>query len=93
MGHIRAEVIVSGRVQGVWYRQSTCNTAKNLNLTGWCRNNPDGTVSAVFEGEEKRVKDAIEWCKKGPDLAKVDQVSVDFFPATGEFRTFRVLSD
>jgi acylphosphatase len=87
---IRAEVIVSGRVQGVWFRQSTYNIATKLGLTGWCRNNPDGTVSAVFEGEESAVKTALEWCKNGPELARVDQVQVKLAPATNEFEKFDI---
>jgi acylphosphatase len=90
MANIRAEVIVKGRVQGVWFRQSTCNIANKLGLTGWCRNNPDGTVSAIFEGEEEAVKTILEWCKTGPELAEVDQVQVERVRATGEFEKFYI---
>ena len=48
MRNMRAEIRVTGRVQGVWFRQSTKNTAEQYGVTGWCRNNPDGSVAAVF---------------------------------------------
>ena len=88
MTKVRAEVRVTGRVQGVWFRQSTKNTAERYKVTGWCRNNPDGSVAAVFEGEESAVKSVIEWCKEGPELARVDDLLVDWEKPTGEFERF-----
>ncbi len=90
MANIRAEVLISGRVQGVWFRQSTKNTADNHRVRGWCRNNPDGSVEAVLEGEEAAVTALIEWCKRGPENARVDHLQVDLKPATGEFDGFKV---
>ncbi len=90
MTDIRAEVVVRGRVQGVWFRQSTANEAQNRGLGGWCRNNPDGTVTAVFEGEESAVREMIEWCRSGPKLARVDELRVTTAAATGEFNDFTV---
>ncbi len=87
---VRAEVHISGRVQGVWFRQSTKNMADQHRVTGWCRNNPDGSVEAVFEGEESAVKTAVEWCRSGPKLARVDDLSVEWQTATGEFDRFQV---
>lgn len=90
MANIRAEVRVSGRVQGVWFRQSTKNTAEQYGIFGWCRNNPDGSVEAVFEGEETAVKTTVSWCKNGSDLARVDDLQVKWEIATGEFDQFQI---
>lgn len=91
MGKIRAEVTISGRVQGVWFRQSTCDIARENNLTGWCRNNPDKSVSAVFEGEETDVETVLEWCQRGPKLAKVAGVETKRSTPTGEFSGFDIV--
>jgi len=88
MTNVRAEVRITGRVQGVWFRQSTKNTAVRYGVSGWCRNNPDGSVAAVFEGEEPVVKAVIEWCKDGPELARVDDVQIEWKEPTGEFEQF-----
>ena len=86
----RAEVRVTVRVQGVWFRQSTKNTADQYRVCGWCRNNPDGSVAAVFEGEETAVKAVVDWCKSGPDLARVDDLQVEWQTPTGEFVRFQI---
>ena len=87
---IRAEVRVIGRVQGVWFRQSTKNTADQYRVYGWCRNNPDGAVAAVFEGEEAAVKAVVDWCESGPDMARVDDLQVEWKTSTGEFDRFEI---
>ena len=91
MVRVRAHVWISGRVQGVFFRAHTKEVAEKLGLTGWVRNLPDGRVEAVFEGEEDAVKEAIEWCKRGPPLAKVERVEVRYEDPTGEFRDFRIV--
>ena len=73
---LNVHVIISGRVQGVWFRANTKQKAEQLGLTGWVRNTSDGCVEAVFEGEERLIKEMIEWCNKGPSLAKVEKVEV-----------------
>lgn len=88
MANIRAEVRVHGRVQGVWFRQCTKDTAEQYGIFGWCRNNPDGSVEAVFEGEESAVKSVIEWCKDGPELARIDDLQVEWKKPTNEFDRF-----
>jgi acylphosphatase len=90
MSRIRAELIISGRVQGVFYRQSTLETATRLGLTGWAKNCPDGTVAALFEGERAVVEAAIQWCHQGPPAAHVDEVVVSWHDATGEFSSFSI---
>ncbi|MEA3363013.1 MAG: acylphosphatase [Thermodesulfobacteriota bacterium] len=90
MGDIRAEVRVTGRVQGVWFRQSTKNTADQYGIMGWCRNDPDGSVAAVFEGEETAVKAVVGWCERGSDMARVDNLQVEWQTSTGEFDRFQI---
>ncbi len=86
----RARVIVEGRVQGVFFRANTADVAARHNVKGWVRNNPDGTVEAVFEGAEEDVKELILWCRKGPPGARVDDVRVKWEDYTGEFDDFRI---
>lgn len=86
----RAHVFVSGRVQGVYFRQNTKQVATRHRVTGWVRNLPDGRVEAVFEGDEMDVNEVIEWCHVGPPKSKVEDVSVKFQKYTGEFADFSV---
>ncbi len=86
----RAHIWVSGRVQGVYYRATTCDVARRLRLTGWVRNLPDGRVEIVAEGPEDSLKALIDWCWEGPPLAKVEDVEVVWESPTGEFDDFRV---
>ena len=67
-------VIISGRVQGVWYRAWTQKAALGLGLSGWVRNRLDGTVEAVFSGAPEQVEAMIAKCRKGPPLAKVKDI-------------------
>ena len=71
----RTRVLVSGRVQGVSFRDSTREKAQELGLSGWVRNLSDGSVEAVFEGEGDRVEEMLSWCKEGPPSASVQSVS------------------
>ncbi|MBN2848725.1 MAG: acylphosphatase [Coriobacteriia bacterium] len=79
---VRAHVQVSGRVQGVWFRASTADTARALGLGGWVRNTAQG-VEAVFEGSRDAVETAIAWCHEGPPNAVVDDVDVTWETAEG----------
>lgn len=67
---------ITGRVQGVWYRAWTRETALALNLQGWVRNRMDGSVEAIVSGEDAMVDQLIEKCWHGPDAARVDQIEV-----------------
>ena len=80
----RAYVRIYGRVQGVWFRANTKEMADKLGLKGWVRNMPDGSVEAVFEGDDENVEKAIEWCHRGPPLARVDRVEVEYEEPQGE---------
>lgn len=84
----RAHILVSGTVQGVYFRQNTKEVATKHNVTGWVRNLPDGRVEAILEGNESDVNKVIEWCHVGPPKAKVDNVNVKFDNYTGEFADF-----
>ena len=84
----RARVIVSGRVQGVFFRDSTRREATRAGLTGWVCNLPEGRVEALFEGDEAAVQRLVEWCRRGPPDAHVEQVAVEWGEVTGEFDRF-----
>ena len=73
---LSVRVLISGRVQGVGYRASTVQKARQLRLQGWVRNRADGSVEAIFEGERTAVERMIQWCHGGPAAASVDEVKV-----------------
>ena len=91
MNKIRLHVYISGRVQGVFFRDSTKNMALKLGLKGWVRNLRDGRVEEVFEGESDKVSDILEWCKKGPINASVSNVTIELEKYKGEFITFDII--
>jgi acylphosphatase len=86
----RARVRVHGRVQGVFFRAEAQQRARSLRLGGWVRNCPDGSVEAVFEGDGDRVESMVEWCRRGPPGAAVDDVDVKWEQPAGE-AGFRVV--
>ncbi len=83
-------VIISGRVQGVWFRSDTKQKAEQLGITGWVRNTIGGNVEAIFEGEEDLVKEMIDWCHRGPPLAQVEHVEVKNQDPTNGFEGFSI---
>jgi acylphosphatase len=80
----RAHVVVKGRVQAVFFRAEIRDRAQSLGLAGWVRNNPDGSVEAVFEGDRERIESIVAWCRKGPALAEVADVAVDWVEPQNE---------
>ena len=86
----RAQVLISGRVQGVFYRAYTRDQAVARGLTGWVRNLPDGRVAAVFEGDREKIEGMLAWCRQGPPYAAVDEVLTDWQPHQGEFQGFSI---
>ena len=74
MAGTRVRIEVDGRVQGVWFRESTRRTAEDLGVAGWVRNRPDGGVEAVFEGDERSVAQAVAWARSGPPNALVTEL-------------------
>lgn len=71
MEQMRVRVLASGRVQGVWFRESARRTAETLGVAGWVRNRTDGRVEAVFEGDADKVAEAVLWARRGPERALV----------------------
>jgi acylphosphatase len=86
----RAHVIISGRVQGVFFRVETRNQALKRNVAGWVRNMADGRVEAVFEGEKEDVEKLIVFCKKGPQGAQVTKVDFHWEEYTGKLTGFKI---
>jgi acylphosphatase len=86
----RTSLRIRGKVQGVFFRESTRVEATRLGLTGWVRNRDDGSVEAVAEGESAALEDFIRWCHQGPQAARVTDVERADGEPTGEFRTFTV---
>jgi len=87
---IRAYIYISGRVQGVFFRENTRRLAETLGIKGWIKNLVDGRVEAVFEGEKENVQKIIDLTKKGPDSAKVDNFEIKWENYKGEFENFEI---
>ncbi|MEJ2169806.1 MAG: acylphosphatase [Desulfobacterales bacterium] len=87
---VSTHVIISGRVQGVFFRAETQRVAERFGVVGWVRNRPDGTVEAVFEGEQRAIDAVLGWCNEGPHLAAVDKVKVKWQDYTGRFKSFDI---
>ena len=90
MSKVRAHLVVTGRVQGVYYRAETRDQASALGLTGWVKNRPDRSVEVVVEGSRNEVEVLIDWCRQGPPVAEVTGVSVLWENYTGEFTKFKI---
>jgi acylphosphatase len=87
-GQTRLHLIVSGRVQGVCFRQATIDEARGLGLTGWVRNRPDGRVEIVAEGRRANLEMLLAWANRGPPAARVDQVEASWLECHEEFQKF-----
>lgn len=87
----RLEIIVKGRVQGVFFRYGVKELADNLALTGLARNKQDGSVEIIAEGAHDALQKFIDWCKKGTEFAKVDRVEIIWKSATNEYISFDIL--
>ena len=86
----RVKIIVIGRVQGVFYRDSTRRKAKELGLAGTVRNLPDGSVEVVAEGPADALQALAQWCRLGPPAAQVRDASTQYSLSTGEFSDFTI---
>ena len=86
--NIRVHVFISGKVQGVFFRSSTKDMAKKSGLFGWVRNLADGRVEAVFEGKKDAIEKMLEWCKVGPEYARVTGIEVIWEEFKGDFKEF-----
>lgn len=87
---MQAHIIISGSVQGVGFRAFIKWIARKVHVTGWAKNLPDGRVESVLVGSESAIKKVIFACKKGPPLAKVENVEVKWEEATEKFDSFKI---
>lgn len=81
---------IYGHVQGVFFRDTTRRQAQQRDITGWVRNERDGTVQVVAEGAEQDLEQMLDFLHRGPSAARVDRVEAEWQSATGEFTTFQV---
>jgi len=88
MKNVRANLLITGRVQGVYFRASTVEVSREEGITGWVKNIPGGAVEALLEGEKSSVDLVIKWCRNGPPMAQVKDVKVSWGDYTGEFDEF-----
>ena len=88
---IRTHIFVFGRVQGIGYRDGVRRKARKLGIFGWVKNLEDGRVEAVFEGEEDKIREIVEWARKGPFLAKVKNIDIVSEDFSGEFNDFKII--
>ena len=86
----RVHVLVSGKVQGVYYRSAASEQASVLGIRGWVRNMPSGQVELCAEGSRAVLEQLVAWCHLGPPAARVEEVRAEYGPATGEFTDFQV---
>lgn len=91
MGKKRVEIIINGRVQGVFFRQKTKAEAEKLGLLGWVKNEGDGSVKIIAEGEEEKIKGLIKWLRVGPRFARVDKAKINWQKAQEEFSQFEII--
>lgn len=87
----QAHILISGRVQGVLFRANTRRVAKKLGLVGFIRNLDNGRVEIVAEGSQEKLKGLIDYCKRGPIFARVENIEVEYKEATNRFDTFEIL--
>lgn len=87
---VRAHAIITGIVQGVFFRMETQRAAEQYNVAGWVRNKRDGSVEAVFEGERTEVDAVLDWCREGPTRSVVHDVVVEWQEYTGEYGGFNI---
>lgn len=84
-------MLINGRVQGVFFRLRTKEEADKLGLTGWVKNNGDGSVKVLAEGDNHKLEQLIDWCNHGPEHAKVDKVEVKWQDFIGEVKSFEII--
>ncbi|MBW3582726.1 MAG: acylphosphatase [Euryarchaeota archaeon] len=88
---VRRKLCITGKVQGVWFRDSARQEAERLGgVTGWIKNDPDGSVVAEVQGPADKVERFVQWCHKGPDAARVDKVETTTKPVEGDESRFQV---
>ena len=88
---VQVHLLIRGRVQGVWYRQSTLAMARSMGLAGWVRNLPTGEVEALIEGEADVVEQMVSWCRQGPPAAQVSGLDTEHLTPEGLTPPFQIL--
>ena len=88
---ISAKININGKVQGVWFRDYVKRSAKELNLTGWVKNNSDGSVSVEVEGKKEIVKQLIDKIRVGSPLSRVDNVAVEWQKFDNKYNIFKII--
>ena len=86
----QVHIVISGMVQGVFFRASASSAARSLRLNGFVRNLSNGNVEVCAEGEEEVLKKMIEWCRKGPPSARVEHVEIKWSESANRFEGFQV---
>jgi acylphosphatase len=86
----RLEAVVSGKVQGVFFRDHAVRAAESLGLTGEVKNLPDGTVHAIAEGIREQLEQYVDELRKGSPASNVETVSIEWHPASGEYASFSI---
>ena len=86
-----AEILVTGKVQGVWFRDFVRKTAKKLELYGWVKNNPDSSVSVLVEGNNDAIKLLIDKIRIGSPMSKVEGVKINWLPYENKFNSFKII--
>ncbi len=90
MANKAVQLIVRGRVQGVYFRASAQRECRRLGATGWVKNRSDGNVELFVEGDEGVIRDVIAWAQRGPSAARVEYVDVRWKGYTGELDDFEI---
>ena len=90
MSEARVKARIRGRVQGVFFRAETSDRARSLGVGGWVSNEPDGSVEAVFQGEQEKLESLLDWCRRGPRGASVEDVEVTWEEPQGGLSGFSV---
>jgi acylphosphatase len=90
---ISVRLLVTGKVQGVYFRFNMQQVAMKNSVVGWVRNLPDGNVEALLEGNKEDVNQVVRWSKIGPENARVDEVKMDYGQYTGEYKDFIIRYD
>lgn len=91
MANKRVRLIIKGRVQGVWFRDSTRTEAKRLGVQGWVRNLANGNVEVLAEADESPINKFVDYCRKGPRHAMVDSIEESWEEWQGEFDSFNIV--
>ncbi len=89
--YLRLHIFISGKVQGVYFRQNTAAQAQELNISGWIRNLKDGRVESICEGEKSSVNKLLDWCYSGPKNAIVSNIEIVNEYFKNEYSNFEIL--